>query len=101
LLEDSISRSPAFFHGEGTPYKPRELRWFDPAAKGIQRSTLSIAKGDLAMPNDLPPNQPGAQERPEADAPDEPQPPAVPSREKEPKSPEKSDDVHGAPEPPD
>jgi hypothetical protein len=53
------------------------------------------------MPNDLPPNQPGAQERPEADAPDEPQPPAVPSRQKEPKSPEKSDDVHGAPEPPD
>jgi hypothetical protein len=52
------------------------------------------------MSNDPPPNRPGAQERPEADAPDEPQPPAVPSQEKEPKSPEKSDDVHGAPEPP-
>jgi hypothetical protein len=44
---------------------------------------------------------PGEGSRPESDSPDQPHPPTVPDQKSdEPQSPEKSDDVHGAPETP-
>lgn len=53
------------------------------------------------MAVDLRNEQPGEGNRPESDGPDQPHPPALPSKERDqPESPEKSDDVHGAPETP-